>query len=263
MSKLDKHNFLMSVEILSVRVDVLDDQGIISRINEFLTMNSFHQITPVNPEFIMAAQHDEDLQNIAAKSDLNVPDGVGLQLAARILGVSIGQRVTGVDLTCDLAKIASKTGHSIFLLGAANGVAQKVADNLKATYPGLKIAGAHSGSPSEQGIVNRINSSGADILLVAFGVPKQEKFISENRERLNVKIAMCVGGTFDFIAGNVPRAPRWMRQIGLEWVFRLMNQPKRINRVITATVRFPIAVVLNKFLKYSRNGKNSIKAGLE
>jgi len=235
-----------ATEILSVKIDVLDHDGVISRISGFLAGNRLHQITPVNPEFIMAAQQDAELRNIANNSDLNVPDGVGLQVAAKILHIEIGQRITGVDLTLQLAKLGSADGHSLFLLGAGEGVAAKAADRLKMEHQQLRIAGTYSGSPREEGIVERINDSGADILLVAFGVPKQEKFIYENRDKLNVKVAMCVGGTFDFLAGIIPRAPLWMRSLGIEWLYRLIRQPQRINRIITATIRFPVAVVLNR-----------------
>jgi N-acetylglucosaminyldiphosphoundecaprenol N-acetyl-beta-D-mannosaminyltransferase len=247
----------MSVEILSVRLDGLDLESVRSRIGQFLTKDGVHQITPVNPEFIMATRRDLELREISNRSELTVADGVGLVFAARVLKIAVGERITGVDLTWEIARIASEKGASIFFLGASEGVAQKAAERLEAAYPSLKIAGAYSGTPEQEGIIDRVNASGADILLVAFGVPKQEKFISRNRNRLNVKIAMSVGGTFDFIAGVVPRAPAWMRSAGLEWLYRLIKQPQRINRIITATVRFPLAVLSDRVSGRSRNMKRS------
>jgi N-acetylglucosaminyldiphosphoundecaprenol N-acetyl-beta-D-mannosaminyltransferase len=244
----------MSAEILSVRLSGLDLDGIMQKIEEFLGESCVHQITPVNPEFIMATRTDPELLEISNRSELTVADGVGLRLAAAALRLNIGERVTGVDLTWKLAEFAARRGHSLFLLGAGEGVAKRVGDRLHEAYPALNIAGVYAGSPKEGGIVDRINASGADILLVAFGVPKQEKFISENRDKLRVRIAMCVGGTFDFIAGVVPRAPKWMRSIGLEWLFRLLKQPQRINRIMTATVRFPLAVVSDTVFNRSRGG---------
>ncbi len=235
----------MSVKILSTRLDGLNLADVKARIIEFLESGEIHQITPVNPEFIMATRRDAELLDIVNKSDLNVADGVGLKLAAMFKRVDIGQRITGVDLTWELARIASERNFSIFLLGAADGIAEKAAGKLTSAFPGLKIAGTYAGKPSEAGIVDRINDSRADILLVAFGVPKQEKFIFANRDRLKVRIAMSVGGTFDFIAGVVPRAPGWMRAAGLEWLFRLIKQPERFNRIITAIVRFPISVLID------------------
>lgn len=236
----------MPFQILGVKLDGLDLDQVKSRIKEFLNEDGLHQITPVNPEFIMATRRDRELRDISNESDLTVADGVGLIIAGKLLRLDVGNRITGVDLTWELAKIAAHGGRSIFLLGAAEGVAGRAAGRLSAEFPTLRIAGTYSGSPAEEGVVERINSSGADILLVAFGVPKQEKFIYGNRDKLKVKIAMCVGGTFDFIAGNIPRAPQWMRAAGLEWIFRLIKQPQRINRIITATVRFPLAVIADR-----------------
>ncbi|MCL5021309.1 MAG: WecB/TagA/CpsF family glycosyltransferase [Bacteroidetes bacterium] len=239
----------MSNTILKVKLDGLDLIHVKSRITEFLKEDRLHQITPVNPEFIMAAQKDESLLDIANQSDITVADGVGLMFMAKFLGVDIGERVTGVDLTWELAKIAAESNVPMYFLGASSSLQVRAAERLKAAQPDLKVAGTYSGTPGEAGLVERINESGAGILLVAYGVPKQEKFISANRARLNVKVAMCVGGTFDFIAGMVPRAPKWIRVAGLEWLFRLFIQPKRINRIITATVRFPMAVMADKFTR--------------
>ncbi|MFZ1081067.1 MAG: WecB/TagA/CpsF family glycosyltransferase [Candidatus Kryptoniota bacterium] len=255
----------MSEIILSVRIDSLDLKGVISKITQFLTervhsenKERLHQISTVNPEFIMTAQKDPDFLETLNSADLNVADGVGLQLAAKILGINIGARITGVDLTWELAKLASENGYSIFFLGAAEGVAEKAAHRLKASYPTLRIAGVYSGTPYETGIVERVNNSKADILLVAFGAPKQDKFIFANKGRLKMKVAMGVGGTFDYIAGTVPYAPNWMRQLGLEWLYRLINQPQRINRIITATIIFPMAVLISKFSRQSKSNHKII-----
>lgn len=236
----------MPSEILSVKLDALDLNGVKSRLFQFLEADGMHQVVTLNPEFIMAGRRDPELLAIYNQSDLTVADGVGLQFAARVLGVQIGQRVTGVDLSWELAKIASENGRSIFLLGARDGVASMAAEKLLAGCPSLKIAGTYAGTPFEEGIVNRVNDSGADILLVAFGSPKQEKFIYRNRKELRVRVAMGVGGTFDYIAGVVPRAPIWMRAAGLEWLFRLVRQPQRLGRIFTATVRFPLLVVASR-----------------
>ncbi len=141
-----------SVEILSVRIDSLDFSGIMSKITSFLKDDRLHQIATVNPEFVMAAQSDGEFLNILNSTDLNVADGIGLQLAAKIMRVGIGERVTGVDLTRALARLAAEKGYSLFLLGAAEGVAQIAADKLLATFPGLKISGAYAGSLAREGL---------------------------------------------------------------------------------------------------------------
>ena len=238
----------MAAEILSVRLDGLSYDEVISRLKTFLTSEKLHHVIPVNPEFIMATRHDSELLKISNAADLTIPDGVGLRFAAKVLRIEVGRRIPGVDLTWEVAKIASDNSYSIFFLGAAEGIAAKAAERLKKAYPALRIAGTDSGTPDENGLVDRINNSEADILLVAFGVPKQEKFVYENKNRLTPKIAMSVGGTFDFIAGVVPRAPAWMRSAGIEWLYRLIKQPQRINRIFTATVRFPVTILISIFL---------------
>lgn len=232
-------------KILGIKIDELSKDQVLAKISLFLKSDNFHQITTVNPEFILAAQKDEEFKKVLNDADLSVPDGVGLKFA----GQYIGERITGVDLTWELAKIASDNNYSMFLLGAKEGVAQKTADKLKSKYPKLKIAGCYAGTPNEKGIVKRINDANAKILLVAFGAPKQDKFISNNKTSLNVKLAMGVGGTFDYIAKIIPRAPKWMRSLGLEWLYRLFRQPSRLGRIFNAVIKFPILIIFSRFKK--------------
>lgn len=222
---------------------------VLAKIQAFLMVDELHQIVTVNPEFILTAQRDEAFKNILNKTDLSVPDGFGLQCAAWFLGQKIGERITGVDLTWEIAKLAAEKGYSIFFLGAAEGVAKKASHRVELLNPGLKIAGTYSGTPDEEGIVEKINSANPDILLVAFGAPKQEKFISDNKMALKVKIAMGVGGTFDYIADLVPYAPSWMRKFGLEWLYRLLTQPKRWKRILNAVIIFPLLILKSRFTK--------------
>jgi len=233
-------------KILNIKIDNVSFSEVIAKISAYLLVDCFHMIATVNPEFIVAAQKDEKFKEILNKCDLNVPDGVGLQFAAKLAGEKIGERITGVDLTWEICKLASEKGYSVFFLGAEEGVAEKAAHRIKLLNPGLNIAGTYSGAPDEEGIVTRISDSHADILLVAFGAPKQEKFIADNKESLRVKLAMGVGGTFDYIAGVKPYAPLWLRRIGLEWLYRLFTQPKRWKRILNATVVFPWLVLRSK-----------------
>lgn len=203
-------------------------------------------VCTTNPEFMMMAQRDPNFRNILRRADLCVPDGMGLVWAARRLGQRLPQRVTGSDGLPIIAERAAQEGWRLFLLGAAPGIAEKAAEILSQRYPGLHIAGTYSGSPSpeeEAAIVERINTSGTDLLFVAYGAPEQDKWIARNLPRLDVAMAMGVGGAYDFIAGVVPRAPLWMRRAGLEWLFRLIRQPWRIKRMMRLP-RFVIAVML-------------------
>lgn len=231
-------------KILDVKIDDLTFSEVMSKINLFLRMKKLHQIVTVNPEFILAAQKDKEFKKILNQADLSLPDGFGLKIGAAILGQKIGERLTGVDLTWELAKLASQKGYPLYLLGATSGVAVKAAKRLKMLYPKLKIAGCYAGTPDDNEIINRINNSKADILLVAFGAPKQDKFIYKNRDKLRVKIAIGVGGTFDYISGKMPRAPEWLRNLGLEWFYRLIKQPSRFGRILNAVVVFPLRVLV-------------------
>ncbi|MBZ0279839.1 MAG: WecB/TagA/CpsF family glycosyltransferase [Anaerolineae bacterium] len=199
----------------------------------------------------MIARHDINFRNILKRANLCVPDGVGLLWAAKYQGTPLPERVTGSDGVPLIAARAAEKGWRLFLLGAAPGVAEKAADVLRARHPALQIVGVYSGSPApeeEDAIVERINASGADILFVAYGAPEQDKWIARNTPRLRVKMAMGVGGAFDFIAGIIPRAPLWMQRLGLEWLFRLYLQPWRIRRMMRLP-RFVIAVLLDNLFK--------------
>lgn len=203
-------------------------------------------VCTINPEMVMIARRDPIFRQVLRRADVTVPDGVGLLWAARHLGQPLAERVTGSDGVPRIAERAAEAGWKLFLLGAAEGVAARTAEILTARYPGLKIAGTYSGSPKpeeEDAIVERVNASGADILFVAYGAPEQDKWIARNLPRLEATMAMGVGGSFDFIAGILPRAPLWMRNAGLEWLYRLYLQPRRIGRMLRLP-RFVLLVLL-------------------
>ncbi len=192
-----------------------------------------HQMATVNPEFVMAARRDPAFRAVLERADLCLPDGVGITLAARYLRRPLRERVAGVDLVEALAARAARDGWRVFLLGAAPGVADRAASILAARYPGLTVAGTYAGSPrreEEEEIVQRIQEAGADVLLVAYGAPAQDLWLARNLARTGAKVGVGVGGAFDYIAGIVPRAPRWMRRVGLEWLYRLIRQPWRWRR---------------------------------
>lgn len=233
-------------KIINVKIDEFSFSEVMEKITVFLSGDKMHQIATVNPEFIMTAQKDTAFKDILNSTDLNVPDGFGLQCAAFYKRKKIGKRLTGVDLTWEMAKLAAEKGYSIYLLGGRPGVAEMTANRLRYLYRNLKIAGTYAGTPDEEGIIERINSTNADILLVAFGAPKQEKFIAKYKNELKCKVAMGVGGTFDYISQKVRRAPKWIRSLGLEWLYRLIQQPLRIRRIYTAVIKFPLAVIFTR-----------------
>jgi N-acetylglucosaminyldiphosphoundecaprenol N-acetyl-beta-D-mannosaminyltransferase len=160
-------------------------------------------------------------------------DGIGLRLGGRMLGVELRDNVNGTDMYPLLCQAAAKAGRSLYLLGARPGVAAAAAAAMRTRFPGLIIAGARDGyfsADEEDAVIEAINRSGAAILLVAMGAPRQEQWIARHRARLLPPIAMGVGGLFDFYSGRIRRAPPWMRKTGLEWVYRLLQEPGRMWR---------------------------------
>jgi N-acetylglucosaminyldiphosphoundecaprenol N-acetyl-beta-D-mannosaminyltransferase len=224
------------LRILGIPVDATTFDGLLESIAAWIARRDrTYQICTVSPEFVMIAQDDPDFRRVLREADLCAADGVGILFAARYLGQPLPERVTGSDGVPLIATRAAREGWKLFLLGAGPGIAEQTAVRLFERHPGLQIVGTYAGSPApeeEDEIITRVNDSGADILFVAYGAPRQDQWIARNRERLNVSVAMGVGGTFDFIAGVVPRAPRWMRSLALEWLFRLVRQPWRWRRML-------------------------------
>ncbi|RKT44268.1 WecB/TagA/CpsF family glycosyltransferase [Thiocapsa rosea] len=187
----------------------------------------------VNPDCLNIAYVDAEYRRILLDAARVLPDGIGIHIGCRMLGVALQANVNGTDLFPQLCERAAQTGLGLFLLGARPGIAEAVAANMQAQFPGLRIDGVQDGyfdPADEDAVIDRINASGAAILLVAFGVPRQEKWLARNHARLTLPVRMGVGGLFDFYSGRIPRAPVWMREIGLEWTWRLMQEPGRMWR---------------------------------
>lgn len=237
------------VVILGVPVHAITFSGLLDTIATWIARGDrTYQICTASPEFVMIAQDDDAFMHVLRQADLCVADGAGLLLAARFLGRPLPERVTGSDGLPLIAERAAQAGWKLFLLGAAPGVAEQAAANLTRRYPGLRIVGTYAGSPDpaeDDALVERINASQADILFVAYGAPRQDLWIARNAPRLSVKVAIGVGGAIDFAAGRVPRAPRWMQRLGLEWLYRLYREPWRWRRMLRLP-RFVWAVVRNR-----------------
>lgn len=249
---------MSKIEILGIKIDSLKFKEAVDKIDGFVSgdktsrlrsKQECHQVVTVNPEFIVAAQKDQEFKRILNSASLSVPDGTGLEYAAKAQGGKFLERITGVDLTWALAKLAEDRGYKIYLLGAAPGVAIQVENRMRLIHPRIKISGTYPGQPDEPGLIDRINKTKSDILLVAFGAPKQEKFIAKNLSKLNCQVAIGVGGAFDYISGIVDRAPLWIRKIGMEWLYRLFKQPRRLVRIYRAVIKFPIIFFWNSINK--------------
>lgn len=187
----------------------------------------------VNPEFVMTARRDPAFAATLANADLNLVDGAGLLLAARLCGQQLPQRMPGVDLIPELCRICAVGGHPVYLLGGRSGAAAQAAANLVRNHPGLIVAG--TAEPNDPGgraeeICHAIRGSGAQLLLVAFGTPRQEAWIDGFLQQTGARVVVGVGGSFDLISGRVKRAPRLLRRLGMEWLYRLVREPWRWRR---------------------------------
>ncbi len=203
------------------------------RVERFVDEGGMHLVATVNPEFVMRARRDAGFARVLETADLCLADGTGVVWAARRSGCGLAGPVTGADLVPRLAEACARREWRLFLLGAAPGVAEELAARLRAAHPTLQVA-AHSGDPHPSGdaeTLDLVHRHRTDVLLVAYGAPKQELWIDRLRNHLDVRVAVGVGGAFDYLAGRVRRAPGWMREAGLEWLYRLIRQPWRVRRM--------------------------------
>ncbi len=224
-----------TVEILGVHIDKITMEEAVETALSLLAQEGVSAIYTPNPEIIMAAYQDESFRKILNDADLCTPDGIGVVYGSRMLKDPVPERVPGFDLTCHLLERIAKTGEGVFLFGAKPGVAEIAKENLETKYPGLLVSGVHDGyfkEEDEGDIVKQINESGAKLLLVCLGAPKQEKWIEKHKNDLTVNLCMGVGGSLDVFAGTAKRAPQIFIKLNLEWFYRLLKQPSRIGRMM-------------------------------
>jgi N-acetylglucosaminyldiphosphoundecaprenol N-acetyl-beta-D-mannosaminyltransferase len=242
------------VHILGARVDDVTWDETLDHIAAYIASGEPHHVMTPNPEFVMRARRDPAFQLLLDHADLAPADGVGVKWAARLLGERLREVVPGSDLVERLAAAGMGDGQRWFLLGAAEGVAAEAAVQLQSRYPGLQIVGTWSGAPDpeqDDDICRRIEAvRPVDLLLVAYGAPRQDEWIARNQPRLRIPVAIGVGGTLDFIAGRSRRPPRLIKRLNLIWLFRLVTEPWRWRRQ-RALVRFA-ALVLWQSLRRRR-----------
>lgn len=236
--------------VAEIPISTLSKAAVLQKSAEFLDSNSLHTICTPNPEMLVKASTDQLFKNVLANADINLCDGFGLWLAA----AGRCERIAGVDFMQALCALAEHRGERVFLLGSGReAVVEKARVKLKQTYPRLNIVGINTGphiteaadgtlvidAAENQSVLDAINGAAPSLLFVAFGMGKQEKWVAHYGKFLpSIRLAMGVGGAFDYISGFVPRAPRLLRKIGLEWMYRLVKQPQRAGRIFNATVRF-------------------------
>ena len=236
------------VNILGVGIDNLNWEEALARLVALIEGGGHHHLVTVNPEYLVIAQDNGPFREVLCQADLALADGAGLSWAARLLGPPLKQRIPGVDLVRALARLSAQRGYRLFLLGAAPGVAEETARVLTKESAGLSIAGYFAGSPSladEDDIVARVRQAAPHILLVAYGAPAQDLWFHRQRDRLGVPLAVGVGGAFDYISGRVKRAPVWMQRLGLEWCYRLYQEPWRWRRMLRLP-RFACLVITSR-----------------
>ncbi len=221
------------VNILGVNIDKITAADALSKAEELLHSDGASVIYTPNPEIVMAAYEDKEFCEVLNSSDMCVPDGIGVVYGSRMIGDSVPERVPGFELCCGLLERMAKTGDGVFLFGSKPGVADTAAENILKKYSGIKISGTRNGyfkEDDEAEIIKEINDSGAKLLMVCLGAPKQEKWIYTHRDELNVNLCIGAGGSLDVLAGTVKRAPKIFIKLNLEWFYRLLKQPSRIGR---------------------------------
>ena len=247
------------IRILGIPVNLVDEEEAMSIFRELMKTENCSLIVTPNSEIIVNATKDEELKHIVEFADLVIPDGIGLVYASKIMGMPLKERVTGIDFLGKILGYLEEQGLSVFFLGSkpgndnSAGIAELAAENIKKTYKNLIVAGTHHGyfkGSEEEEIVRKINDSGADFLCVAMGSPKQEKFMFQHKDSLKVRGAIGVGGSLDVWSGTLKRAPKFYRDHGLEWLYRLIQEPSRYKRMMALPL-FMIKIVLSKL----RGGK--------
>ena len=224
-----------TIKILGIPIHNISFAKALAEIERMTKRNRLRQIVTVNPEFLVEAQRNPAFKKVLQEADLALADGVGLQLGALLQGKKFTGRIPGSELVNYLMPKAQREGWRVFLLGALPRVAQTAARQLKKKYPQLKVwfSGADPDEESSQKSIEYINKIKPHLLLVAYGAPTQDLWIAKNKGKIQAKVAIGVGGTLDFLAGKRKRAPKIFSKVGLEWLFRLMQEPKRLKRQLS------------------------------
>lgn len=237
------------IKILGVPIHPLTMEQTVAELDSRLEQGQQTFVVTANAEIIMMCQQDAGYKKIIAQeADLVLPDGAGAVWAGRYLGQQVPERVAGFDLYNRLLALSAQKGYKAYFFGGAPGVAEAAKAKAASLYPGVQVAGCRNGYFTDAevpAIIEDINKSGADMLFVALGAPKQEKWLLEHRQELQPKILMGIGGSFDVLAGKMERAPKWMQDASLEWAFRLYKQPSRFVRML-ALPKFVLKVMLSK-----------------
>jgi N-acetylglucosaminyldiphosphoundecaprenol N-acetyl-beta-D-mannosaminyltransferase len=234
------------VDVLGVRIDDVTYPEAVALVLRAIETRQPLVVTTPNPEIVMRARGDPEFRAVLNRAGLNIPDGIGLVLAARLAGDRIREHVQGTDLVLMLAAESARVGYRWFFLGGEGDVAERSARALSRQVPGLQVAGAWPGSPlpeDDAATQAAIRAAGrVDVLLVAYGAPKQERWLDRNLAAVHIPVGIGVGGVFNYLSGDTPRAPLWVRQVHFEWLHRLISQPWRWRRQLALPAFAALAV---------------------
>lgn len=240
----------MKIKFLGANLDVLSMQQTTLKIADSIRRNFFIQHSVVNVAKLVNMRVDNELKRSVQDCDIINIDGMGVVWGARFCGHNVPERVAGVDLFHNLLNMSATEGFPVFLLGATDDIVSKTASKVKEQNPDLIIAGYNHGYfwDNEEAVVEKIRQSGAKLLFVAITSPKKENFINKWQDKLGVNFVMGVGGTFDVVAGKVNRAPQWMQKYGLEWLYRVIQEPRRMwKRYLITNSKFAWLLLKEKF----------------
>lgn len=232
----------MRTDVLGVGFDSITMEEAVNKAEKLIADRCGGYVVTPNPEIVMLCRENESLMNAVNSAELVLPDGIGVIYGARILGRPLKSKVTGIDFASGVFERLAAKGGSVYFFGAKPGVAEKAAENIAAKYPGLRIAGTHDGYFKDDApIIEDINSKKPDFLLVCLGAPKQENWMSQNCGKLDAGLMAGLGGSLDVFAGTVERAPEKWQKANLEWLYRLLKEPRRIGRMMKLP-KFMLAV---------------------
>ena len=235
--------YMESVNILGVRIDKVDLNGAVLKVLELLKKGSPASVFTPNSEIIYLAKDDEEFKNILNSSDLNTADGIGVVYASEILKNPVKERVAGFDLAKSLLPFMNEKKLKLFLFGGKEGVGKRAKEEILKDYPDIDICGVENGYfDSSDKIIENINKTEPDFVFVCLGAPKQEKWIYENKGKLNAKVLMGIGGSLDVFAKEAKRAPDIFIKLNIEWFYRLLKNPSRIGRMM-ALPKFALEVI--------------------
>ena len=223
----------MKIDVMGLKFDSMTMDEALSRAEALLRGEKAAYVVTPNAEIAYEALHDGQLREMLNGADLMLPDGAGVVLASKLLRTPVKQKVAGVDFAAGLLGILERNGQSLYLLGGKTGIGELAAQKMLEAHPQLRIAGIADGYfRDEAPVIAKINASGADALFVCLGAPKQERFMVQHRQELHVHLMAGLGGSLDAFAGTVQRAPAWMIRLNLEWLYRLIREPKRFRRML-------------------------------